>query len=253
MRRDERGYIVVETIAAFVPFIILMVSILSLMGLSFVHIRVHHALTQTASQISMYGYVFRVSNAGEPLDSYQEVSGDVVQAKENTDLIVGGVGNLKDLASSLDFSDPFKTYEAGKQSVDDIKTGVGGLKELGSKYTDDLGNTFELLLNAGVGYGMNEIVNHFSDFLFKKQFQIGEENFDFFNKKYHVKFKKGEGDPVQVEPISYKNNVLKLKVSYSASFSLGRIVLPFEPKLDINQQVQTKLWIGKGDRYVKSK
>ncbi|MCL2628045.1 MAG: hypothetical protein FWD44_05015 [Oscillospiraceae bacterium] len=56
-RNDERGYIVVETVGTFIPFVLLVVSILSLVNIITLQSRIHHALTQTALTISMYTYV----------------------------------------------------------------------------------------------------------------------------------------------------------------------------------------------------
>ena len=45
MKRDENGYIVVETIGCFVLFVFLMTSILSLINIVTLQARVHYALT----------------------------------------------------------------------------------------------------------------------------------------------------------------------------------------------------------------
>jgi hypothetical protein len=60
MRNDESGHIVVETIGAFIPFVFLVISILSLVQLSATQARIHNALTQTALTISMYSYIIEV-------------------------------------------------------------------------------------------------------------------------------------------------------------------------------------------------
>ena len=60
MGKDERGYIVVETIGSFLLFVLLVLSILSLINIVAVQARIHYALTQTAQTISMYSYTLDV-------------------------------------------------------------------------------------------------------------------------------------------------------------------------------------------------
>lgn len=56
MRRDEKGYIVVETIGCFILFLFLNASILSLINIVTIQARVHYAMTQAAEAVSMYTY-----------------------------------------------------------------------------------------------------------------------------------------------------------------------------------------------------
>ena len=48
MKRDEGGYIVVETITSFLLFVLLNISILSLINIVTVQSRIHYAVTQAA-------------------------------------------------------------------------------------------------------------------------------------------------------------------------------------------------------------
>ena len=57
MKKDESGYIVVETVGTFIPLVLLVISILSLVNIVAVQARVHYALTQAATKISIYGYL----------------------------------------------------------------------------------------------------------------------------------------------------------------------------------------------------
>ncbi|MCL2813906.1 MAG: hypothetical protein FWD23_04840 [Oscillospiraceae bacterium] len=65
----ENGYITIETLGTFLPFVFLVVSILSLVNIVTVQTRVHYALTQAANTISVYGRAKNFgpeTNAGEP-------------------------------------------------------------------------------------------------------------------------------------------------------------------------------------------
>jgi len=67
MQDDERGYIVVETVGAFIPFVLVIVSILSLVNIITLQSRIHHALTQTALTMSMYCYVLEVLDLADDM------------------------------------------------------------------------------------------------------------------------------------------------------------------------------------------
>ena len=67
MKRDQGGYIVVETIACFTLFVFLMMSILSLINIVTVQARVHYAITQAAETLSMYSYTLDAMGAAEKL------------------------------------------------------------------------------------------------------------------------------------------------------------------------------------------
>ena len=59
IKKDENGHIVVETVGAFIPLVLLMISILSLVNIVTVQARIHYAMTQTAEKISIYSYALK--------------------------------------------------------------------------------------------------------------------------------------------------------------------------------------------------
>ena len=65
--RDDKGYIVVETVGTFIPFVLIVISILSLVNIITLQSRIHHALTQTALTLSMYCYVLEVTGMSDSL------------------------------------------------------------------------------------------------------------------------------------------------------------------------------------------
>jgi len=64
---DEQGYIVVETVGTFIPFVLVVVSILSLVNIVTLQSRIHHALTQTALSLSTYCYVLEALGVADDL------------------------------------------------------------------------------------------------------------------------------------------------------------------------------------------
>ena len=59
MYKNENGHIVVETVGTFIPLVLLMISILSLVNIVAVGARMHFALTQTALTLSVYSYLLK--------------------------------------------------------------------------------------------------------------------------------------------------------------------------------------------------
>lgn len=70
--KDERGYIVVETVGTFIPFVLVIVSILSLVNIITLQARIHNALTQTALTLSMYCYILEVVGLSDDLIALDE-------------------------------------------------------------------------------------------------------------------------------------------------------------------------------------
>ena len=64
MGKDERGYIVLETISAFLLFTLLVIAILSIISIVTVQARIHYAITQTCETVSMYSYILDLTGAG---------------------------------------------------------------------------------------------------------------------------------------------------------------------------------------------
>ena len=65
IKNDENGHIVVETIGTFIPLVLLMISILSLVNIVAVQARVHYALTQSAKALSIYSYSLKNTGSSE--------------------------------------------------------------------------------------------------------------------------------------------------------------------------------------------
>jgi len=72
MKDDQNGYIVVETVGTFIPFVLVIVSVLSLVNIITVQARIHNALTQTALTLSMYCYVLEVIGISDDLGTLDE-------------------------------------------------------------------------------------------------------------------------------------------------------------------------------------
>jgi len=120
MYKNEDGYIVVETIGTFIPFVLLIVSILSLVNIVSSQARIHHALTQTAQTLSMYSYVLKATGVSEDLVSIDSKSNAL---EENIGAVINGI-------TSLSIGDADLNFEISHTDI--INYGVNSLRNLTS-------------------------------------------------------------------------------------------------------------------------
>ena len=99
MGKDERGYIVVETIGSFLLFVLLVLSILSLINIVAVQARIHYALTQTAQTISMYSYTLDVIGVA---DAVANNAAQAERVEQESDEFKQNLSQLLDGFESLD-------------------------------------------------------------------------------------------------------------------------------------------------------
>jgi hypothetical protein len=93
LKHDNNGHIVVETIGTFIPLVLLVISILSLVNIVAVQARVHYALTQSAKALSIYTYTLKTTENR----SNQTVNDDLSS-------VAGGIGNIKSTITNIDRS-----------------------------------------------------------------------------------------------------------------------------------------------------
>jgi len=64
IHKDEKGYVVVETLGSLIPFLLMVAAILLFITIVATQAKVHYALTQTAEEMSIYQYYYE-KNASE--------------------------------------------------------------------------------------------------------------------------------------------------------------------------------------------
>jgi hypothetical protein len=102
MRKDENGHIVVETVGAFIPLVLLVISILSLVQLSATQARIHNALTQTALTISLYSYVIEVMDSRDANEGIMDtVYQNLMNIASGSNLLPAPYHTLSEAAGEL--------------------------------------------------------------------------------------------------------------------------------------------------------
>jgi len=244
MRTDDNGYVVVETVGAFVPFLLLVISILSLVNIVAVQARVHFAMTQAANTLSMYCYtleVLGIANNMTTLDNKAfKVVGEANAMKNDIDSVISGVNVLSGVS---DVSK--RTFGWGEEVAGDPKAAL------------------QLLMNFGINELRNQVFEELARPLVGRYLGNGDLTGDEYLRRMRVvnthtgkrglealefyQFRNlGLGNSVLID----RDGNVKLIVEYEIEYTFGGLPLPFSPTLRVTQTVVTKAWLnGSGRGY----
>jgi len=164
MTKNDQGYIVVETVGTFIPFLLLVISVLSLVNIVTLQARVHKALTQAACTVSMYSYVLYVTGVTDKMDSVFEGieslskghgndgNGDPKQIIQN--IANFGVGQVQSLAAEQLVRPLLNRYLAnGEMTGDEYLRSVRVVNfEFGNSAIVDRNGNIKLTVNYEVEY-----------------------------------------------------------------------------------------------------
>jgi len=222
MDRDENGYIVVETVGTFVPFILLVISILSLVNIVTLQARVHNALTQAANTLSMYSYVLNVTGAADGLAKLDSKA-SVLEKEINS--VLHGIESLA--GGGYDGNTTRSVYGGTEQAAGDPKTVI------------------QLIANYGLNELRNQVFEELARPLVGRYLANGEKTGDEYLRSVRV-ISLEFGDSVVID----RNGNVKLTAEYEVEYTFGALPLPFKPTLHITQTAVTKAWLnGSGKGY----
>ena len=251
MRRDERGYIVVETVGSFLLFVLAVTSILSLINIVAVQARVHYAITQAAQTVSMYCYTLDVTGVADHLVNS---AGQAQTVQVESDAFKE---NLNGLLDGLESLEPDQVGAKGEAVLNQVE---GWADDTSS----DPKATLQLLLNYGLQEGESALFEQLIRPLVGRYLANGDMSGDEFLKAFHV----SEGlegldfydfSLTSLTPSGANDSTLltadgdvKIAVQYDVDYTFGALLMPTgTPKLHVSQVVLTKAWLGgKGEGYV---
>ena len=251
MRKDENGYIVVETVGAFLPFVLLMVSILSLVNIVAVQARIHYALTHAANTLSMYSYTLEVTGMANNLTTLSnkadKVSGEVAAVRNDISAVLEGLENLSDARGAAGHGAAVanRGFNWAEQTAGDPKA---ALQLLMNYDVSELRNqAFEQLARPLVGrYLLNGEMSG-DDYLLQAGVINRHTGATGLAALEFYRFSNaGVGNSVLID----KDGNVKLTVEYEIEYTFGGLPLPFHPTLRITQTAITKAWLnGSGKGY----
>lgn len=133
MKRKENGAIIVEATLVLPFFMFAIITVLSIVNISFAQAKIGTALNETAKEISQYSYLYGLTG----LNSKQAgLYGKGENARASIDEVANGVGQIFSSASSIggtvssSYSDPSKYSGAAdtiKSDIESAKQGFSGI------------------------------------------------------------------------------------------------------------------------------
>ena len=241
MQRDEKGHIVVETVGTFVPLVLLVISILSLVNIITVQARIHYALTQAANTLSIYCYTLEVMGVADTLIALDEKASVVPRDTE---------------AMKRDLSSVFTAIGSLSSGNDG---GISASETLGGN-EETSGNpmaVIEILMNYGKNELRNQLFEELARPLVGRYLANGLLSGDAYLRRagivnsrtgsrgidaleFHQLGNFGTGNSVLIDA----NGNVKLTVEYEVDYTFGALPLPFKLTLRITQTAVTKAWLG---------
>ena len=221
--KTENGYIVVETVGAFIPFVLLVVSILSLVNIVTAQVRIHYALTQTAGTLSMYSYTLKAAGVSDELAAIDAKASNIESSFND---VMDGINFLS--GNGGDFSDINRMLDSAQQAAGDPKAMIQNL----------------------VNFGINEARSSVSAALiakplFMRYLASGKTSAE----EYLQGLRIINLDITECIIVDRNENV-RITAEYEVEYTFGALRLPFTPTLRISQTVITKAWVGgSGDGY----
>lgn len=236
LKKDTAGYIVVETTLSFTLFILLVVSILSLINIVTVQARIHYALTQTANELSMYSYVLDALGLSGDIKGLDQTGHEV---QEKIDGIVNDLNTIEHGVTTV----PGSTGEFF-ENLDALTDAVRSLSNTAGEIVDDPKGTFVKVvrygLNGAKNFGMQEAVMRPMLEKYLKSGSMSAEEYlkccgiggiDSFDLSRSV-FIDSKGD-------------ITIVASYDIDYTFGLLPLPEGfTAIHVEQTAKTSAWLG---------
>ena len=217
MIKNEHGYIVVETTGTFIPFVLLVISILSLVNIVTMQARVHNALTQAANTMAMYSYALHSMDATGTLMAIDRKAN---LAGENIEPVINGIESL----SKGNGPGP----DNGSRILNSAEAALGDSKA-----------TIQNFLS----YGISNLQGHATGVLLQPLVGRYLATGDMSGEQY-LKSVRVDDIDLSSSVIIDRNGNVKLTANYEIEYTFGALRFPFKPSLRVTQTVVTKAWLG---------
>ena len=240
MRKNENGFIVVETITSFILFVFVMVSILSLVNIVVLQARVHYALTQAANTLSMYSYSLEVTGVADKL---KNISSNAGKARAEAEAFKVDLQGVIDGMESLSV----EVVDAVKSGEDILIRTVDATERI----IEDPMRAISLLINFGMDTAKDAIFQRLARPLIGRYLSNGDMTGDEYLRSVNV-INGLEGIEFKGSHFIDAKGDIILSVEYEVEYKFGALPLPFD-RLRITQAVKTKAWLGgSGEGYVRT-
>lgn len=236
LKKNAAGYIVVETTLSFTLFVLLVVSILSLINVVTVQARIHYALTQTANELSMYSYVLDALGLSGDIKGLDQTGHEV---QEKIDGIVDDLNAIEHGVTTV----PGSTGEFF-DNLDALTDAVRSLSNTAGEIVDDPKGTFVKIVRFGLNgtknFGMQEAVMRP---MLKKYLKSGSMSAEEYLNRCGIDGIYGLelGESVFID----SRGDITIIASYDIDYTFGLLPLPEGfTSIHVKQTAKTGAWLG---------
>ena len=257
----EKGMIAVETMISFLGLLFVTVIIIFFVNITALQVRVHHALAQTAKEVSVYAYLFEIAGTtgGEEGQSSGDLSAFLSGASDILKLLTGGDFPIGSKNPQIE-----NVLNKGKNGISSSYTDV---KNAGKNPGELFATMLTLVLTKSFGSSYDQLFGFLvAPAIFDRYLEVTGVNPDaqsylrgigvFMDGYNQSDPKKGltfitlSGSESQGSHLLANGSEIVIRVEYYYDFTTFLGILPKEySKLKIVQQVKTRAWIGDGKYY----
>ena len=258
--KSDDGYIVVETIGAFIPFLLLIISVLSLVNIVAVQARIHYALTQAADALAVYCYTLEVIGLANDMtvlaDKAERVDFQIREFEADVKGVVRGVESM-DIGEIAGHGGAIgeRTLSVAEAAAGDPEQVLQlllnyGISEVGSKVMEEVMKPLIGRYLANGSMSGDEYLRSMGVISCRRNIADKAESIrsrGLAALDFSGVLGRRTGDSMLID--KYGN--VRLSVEYEIEYTFFGLKLPFEPAIRITQTVVTKAWLngsGKGYR-----
>lgn len=136
--KSKNGMITVEAVLCLVPFILVILGIISFTNIFMVHNKIQHAIYETANELSAYTYFYQAFGIR---DADKKLQGDI---EENTKELIKFLSSIEEARVVLN---------EDKIDMDSVEKAVDDVMESGEELVSDPKGVLRALIFEGIGKG----------------------------------------------------------------------------------------------------
>ena len=218
MCKNENGSIIIETLISFVLFASLCWGILSIISITTLQARVHYALTQTAIELSVYGYVVHALGFSDNLAAMSAGASEAQEMFNNINIMINTL---------------------------DIEGGIG----MAGDIADDPMAIISNLLSYGLTLASHELIIRP---IFNKYLRLGNQSAADYLRNNRVRGEAGFISGLMGHEIDFtgshlitENGNIVIVATYNIDFTFGILPIPERFRtIEVVQSVKTRVWLG---------
>lgn len=250
MKKKENGAIIVEATLVLPFFMFAIITVLSIVNISFAQAKIGTALNETAKEISQYSYLYGLTGLNK---KQAQLYGEGENARASIDQVVGGVSEIFSSASNMgetvssSISDPTKygsAIDSVKSDIDSMKGGVNTVSDGAKALASDPMAILKMIANEGIDLAKSYLVKVVTPLFMEKHLvRTSEDSAEAFLRYLGVVPKDGSYmDGLDFgQSVIFLNGSEEIKIIVSYEIQVWKF-FGMDIKLPFTQCAATKAW-----------